>query len=181
MTLIDDLCDGCGGRFDPMGDPLLTRHPEISEWAVYCATCERKTTTAPEPREDVRIGSADVSASFPDERDTAVAEVIAAHEWVTLNDGLPGCRCGWINARVTGPRPTHRAHVAEALAPLIAERVRAAAVEALREAADEIERELICCDVYERRDHAAKHHICYWGGAARALVLDRADRRADQP
>lgn len=30
--------------------------------------------TAPEPREDVRIGSADVSVSFPDERDTAVAE-----------------------------------------------------------------------------------------------------------
>ena len=40
MTLIDDTCDGCGSRFDPMGDPLLTRHPEISPYAVYCATCQ---------------------------------------------------------------------------------------------------------------------------------------------
>lgn len=61
--------------------------------------------------------------------DEGIAAVLAAHEWVTLDDGLPGCRCGWINARVTGPRPTHRTHVAEALAPLIAERERAARAE----------------------------------------------------
>ena len=40
MTLIDDTCDWCGSQFDPMGDPLLTRHPEISPYAVYCAACE---------------------------------------------------------------------------------------------------------------------------------------------
>lgn len=40
MTLIDDLCDGCGSRFDPMGDPNLTKHPEIGPYAVFCARCE---------------------------------------------------------------------------------------------------------------------------------------------
>jgi hypothetical protein len=25
-----------------MGDPLLERHPEISAWAVYCGSCERR-------------------------------------------------------------------------------------------------------------------------------------------
>ena len=39
MTLIDDTCDGCGRRFDPMGDPHLTRRPEVGEWAVYCWPC----------------------------------------------------------------------------------------------------------------------------------------------
>lgn len=46
MTLIDDTCDGCGSRFDPMGDPLLTRHLEIGPYAVYCATCEARSTVA---------------------------------------------------------------------------------------------------------------------------------------
>lgn len=75
--------------------------------------------TAPEPREDV-----------------AVAEVLAAHEAdVTSYDAgdLWGCRCGW---ELTASQRSHdydgdkwadyRAHVAVALAPLIAERVRAA-------------------------------------------------------
>lgn len=40
MSLIDDTCDRCHSRFDPMGDPLLTRHPERGPWAVFCAVCE---------------------------------------------------------------------------------------------------------------------------------------------
>lgn len=43
MSLIDDTCDNCGRRFDPMGDPLLTRHPEVGPWAVFCKTCEDKS------------------------------------------------------------------------------------------------------------------------------------------
>lgn len=55
----------------------------------------------------------------------------------------------------------------------------------LLSAADAIERELICCDVFERlsakpantwaddeQREFARHQICYWGSAARALVLD---------
>lgn len=45
MTLIDDTCDQCGGRFDPMGDPLLHRRPDdpvFGEWAVYCDPCEQE-------------------------------------------------------------------------------------------------------------------------------------------
>lgn len=48
--------------------------------------------------------------------------------------------------------------------------------EALREAADEIEQELVCCDAFEKRDVRTSHHICYWGGAATTLVRDRAER-----
>lgn len=40
MSLVDDTCDNCGGRFDPMGDPLLSKHPEVGPYAVFCATCE---------------------------------------------------------------------------------------------------------------------------------------------
>lgn len=116
--------------------------------------------TAPEPREDVAV--AEVLAEFLHER------------------FAPDHEDHWRDLDGDQQRETPAWDMATALASLIAERARAAAVEALREAADEIERELICCDVYERRDHAAKHHICYWGGAARALVLDRADRRAER-
>lgn len=40
VSLIDDTCDKCGRRYDPMGDPLLYRHPEIGPWAVFCGPCE---------------------------------------------------------------------------------------------------------------------------------------------
>jgi hypothetical protein len=40
MTLLDDICDGCGARFDPMGDPELTKRPEIGPYAVFCAVCQ---------------------------------------------------------------------------------------------------------------------------------------------
>lgn len=54
MTLIDDTCDGCGARFDPMGDPYLKRHPEISAYAVYCASCEKSESEGVTPvREDL--------------------------------------------------------------------------------------------------------------------------------
>lgn len=42
---------------------------------------------------------------------------------------------------------------------------------ALTEVADEIVRELICCDAYDGKGSDGKHDICYWSGAARALVL----------
>lgn len=53
------------------------------------------------------------------------------------------------------------------------------AARALREAANAIERELICCDAYETfrgagGRHPRGHAICYWSGACRALLLDRA-------
>lgn len=56
--------------------------------------------------------------------------------------------------------------IARAVLDAVADDLRA---EALREAADEIERELICCP-----DDGLdpKHHICRWGQAARAIVLD---------
>lgn len=65
-------------------------------------------------------------------------------------------------------------HLAEALAPLIAERERAAAERALREAAESIERELICCPG-EKAD--PRHAICHWGMAARWLVMERIPER----
>lgn len=43
---------------------------------------------------------------------------------------------------------------------------------ALEQVAFRIEAELVCCDAFERGDHAKGHQICYWGAAARALVLD---------
>lgn len=50
--------------------------------------------------------------------------------------------------------------------------------EALLAAADEIAEELICCDVYEKdrgTERAGKtHDICFWSGAARAIVLEHA-------
>jgi hypothetical protein len=60
------------------------------------------------------------------------------------------------------------------------------AINPLLKAADTIERELICCDVFDRltdkpvaewsdrdkRDYRS-HSTCYWGAAARALVLEQ--------
>ncbi len=57
-----------------------------------------------------------------------------------------------------------------------------AARTALLEAAAEIERELICCDVYERdkgTERAGREHaICFWAGAVRAIVLDGVEPAA---
>lgn len=59
----------------------------------------------------------------------------------------------------------------------------------LQEAADRIEAELICCDVFERlhdkpgedwtaedRAYHRHHSVCYWGEAARRIVLDTRTR-----
>lgn len=46
MTLIDDTFDCCGKRFDPMGGVLLTKHPEIGPYAVFCTTCEAEAAIA---------------------------------------------------------------------------------------------------------------------------------------
>lgn len=62
MSLVDDTCDNCGGRFDPMGDPLLTKHPEIGPYAVFCATCETSVPPAQPPaapESDVRLTEAE--------------------------------------------------------------------------------------------------------------------------
>lgn len=55
----------------------------------------------------------------------------------------------------------------------------AAAAPELEHVANCIEAELICCDVFEKRDTNSHHQICYWGGASRALVLDRANEIRD--
>lgn len=57
MTLVDDTCDNCGGRFDPMGDPLLTKHPEIGPWAVFCATCETSVPPTQPPADTASTGA----------------------------------------------------------------------------------------------------------------------------
>jgi hypothetical protein len=48
----------------------------------------------------------------------------------------------------------------------------------LEDVAEQITRELICCDEFEKHKddddpRAVRHEICYWAAAARALVLDR--------
>lgn len=58
--------------------------------------------------------------------------------------------------------------------------------EALLAAAEEITRELICCDVYERDKGTERagttHDICFWSGAARAIVLDHAEKlKVEEP
>ncbi len=48
---------------------------------------------------------------------------------------------------------------------------------ALEKAAFEIERELVCCDVFEQKDPrqgVGGHEICYWGAAAREIVREVA-------
>lgn len=53
--------------------------------------------------------------------------------------------------------------------------------EALLAAAHDIERELICCDIFDQGyeayvKQARGHDICYWGRAAQEIVLSHADR-----
>lgn len=80
------------------------------------------------------------------------------YHYVTIEESEPG----WVSPE----------RHAEAI-----ERARAeGAAEALREASDEIERELVCCDAYERGDHLTRHQICYWGAAAASLNRRRATR-----
>jgi hypothetical protein len=51
---------------------------------------------------------------------------------------------------------------------------RAERAKVAEEIADRIERELVCCNVFELgADHSA-HQICYWGGAAAALAREHA-------
>jgi hypothetical protein len=58
---------------------------------------------------------------------------------------------------------------------------RAAVLRTLEEKAEEIRRELVCCDVYERHhetglpEYAVHHAICYWGEAAARLVEESDD------
>ena len=42
-------------------------------------------------------------------------------------------------------------------------------------AAEEIERELICCPGETVEDMDPEHHICRWGTAARLIVLEVAN------
>lgn len=75
MTLIDDTCDNCGSRFDPMGDPLLTKHPEVGPWAVFCAGCEHRLSDhTPSPETDgLREGSRCACGHPRSEHDGGVA------------------------------------------------------------------------------------------------------------
>lgn len=51
---------------------------------------------------------------------------------------------------------------------------------ALLRVVEQIERELICCDVYKRDKGTwragRRHAICFWASAARAIVLEEIDR-----
>jgi hypothetical protein len=60
-----------------------------------------------------------------------IAAVLAEHRAIPHNSGYDRCTCG--ERTLIGAE--HRAHVAAALAPLVAEEVAAAEVRALREAA----------------------------------------------
>lgn len=122
----------------------------------WCAECQqhgshhtdKHAEFAPEPREDV-----------------AVAEVLAA----TLDPLLAGYRAHEAIPTILRSRVlTDLEELREALAPLITERVRAAAVEALREAADDVDRRV-----------AANHYPFSWASFG-AYLRDRADRRAER-
>lgn len=56
--------------------------------------------------------------------------------------------------------------------------------DALLAAAEDILAELICCHVFERdkgTERAGEEHaICFWSGAARAIVLEHAERLRDK-
>lgn len=127
MTLIDDTCDGCGGRFDPMGDPHLTKRPEIGPYAVFCWSCQRKATTPERGRDGLREHPmvASVKGTLNDVKSYEIGyrdgESSAHADWfIALDDFMP---------EGVEPTPTNvtdwlAAHVAQAKA------------EALREAAD---------------------------------------------
>ena len=61
--------------------------------------------------------------------------------------------------------------VLETIAPLIA-------AKALRDFADEVVRELVCCDAYDGKGNKTGHShcICYWGGAVAEGARINADR-----
>ena len=114
----------------------------------------------------------------PDSTPTAregVAEVLAAHlptgGWPTIcSCGLQGDRTHWVPAVL-------RTHLADALAPLIAERERRAAEVALRDAADDFARR---ATVYEAHpEHDTDRYLDGFSTAMRVaekVVRDRADR-----
>lgn len=77
-----------------------------------------------------------------------------------------------LDAIVDDIRDTLRA--TDDVVPAEAGRMMVPAPQALREVADEILAELICCTDGEPDDF--KHSICRFAGMARALVIDRAER-----
>lgn len=96
MTLIDDTCDGCGSRFDPMGDPLLTKHPEIGPYVVFCARCEApnyRALLAPAPAsETAREDDEDLRALLAATRDLDYDP--SQEAWICGDHGLPECTQG---------------------------------------------------------------------------------------
>lgn len=68
-----------------------------------------------------------------------------------------------------------RARVRAATSRILEKVAPAIAAKALRDHADEVERELVCCDAYDGKGSAGKHEICYWGGAAVHIARHRAD------
>lgn len=108
--------------------------------------------TAPEPREAVTVAE-------------VLADVLREH----MRLGTSG---RWLTET---PLATFGNAIENALAPLIAERERAAAVEALREAADEI-------DASVGSEPVLMHVVDWVDGVEYAArrVRDRADRRAER-
>lgn len=92
MTLLDDKCDGCGGRFDPMGDPLLYRRPELGPYHVFCPTCEQERRCQADEQDTAVERLTDAVSALLDQRHrlrTALDEVRAlAEEWgIVARDG----------------------------------------------------------------------------------------------
>lgn len=78
-------------------------------------------------------------------------------------DGMPGALVAMFDEQVGRVMKVADAEVARGQ------------VQALREYAEELERELVCCDAYDGKGADGKHQICYWGGAAAAGARHQAD------
>lgn len=163
-------------------DPLHDGVRALAAYADECATGHRPLLQCRigdgdwMPRNDgtapgrVDTGPAAVPGGADTRQDTARPAVQVAG----AQTPVVGCsRCG--DVPVVNPRPREDLVTCE----------RCAVNTVLRLVADDIERELICCDVYERltakghqnwsaEDKQEKRHhaICYWSSASRALVLN---------
>lgn len=92
---------------------------------------------------------------------------------------------GQVLMRYTGPSRSDETVSLKGLRAVVEaaakEADRAAVRRTLDEKAEEVRRELVCCDVYERHhetglpEYVIHHAICYWGEAAARLVEESDD------
>ena len=167
MSLVDDTCDNCGGRFDPMGDPLLTKHPEIGPYAVFCATCETSvppTQPPAAPETDVRLTFEEREAiGWGVDYGTVIAEV----ERIVAD-----------RVRVVeGERDALKQQVLDEWATLVG---RMTAAEARAESAEaahralQAERDEAWRVAAQRRDEARRYYVAWQVARMRARVWRRA-------